>query len=70
MWSRELVALVHIECGAVILHECAVTGSPRVGILLASGARAEIRGSLVAGTWASGIIVGDREDAGKCNHHP
>jgi hypothetical protein len=46
--------------------DCAILGSAGSGVFLAFGSEAEIRGSLVAGVWRTGIEIGVRGEQSKC----
>jgi hypothetical protein len=59
-------AHVVVRGAEATIRHCAILGASGSGILLADGAVAEIRDSLVAGLWWTGIEIGVRGDLTPC----
>jgi parallel beta-helix repeat protein len=52
--------LIRLKSSKAIINNCALVGSPGSGIEVADGSDVEIRNSLVAAMWNTGIAVGSR----------
>jgi hypothetical protein len=53
--------LVVLERAGATISRCAIVGSPGCGILILDGSDADVRHSLIAGMWNTGIVVGERD---------
>ena len=57
------VPIIEFSNAKASVSKCAVIGTPGDGIHILDGSDVEIRGSLVAAVWSSGIVVGGRQGA-------
>ena len=60
--SNRLAGLLAIFCRSQVqMTDCAILGSPRGGLSIVDGSDVEIRRSLIAAVWETGITVGERK---------
>lgn len=59
-------SLVIVRRAKLQVTGCAILGSPRGGMWIVDGSDVEIRRSLVAAVWATGITVGERDEGPDC----
>ena len=57
------VPILEFSNAKASVSKCAVIGTPGDGIHIMDGSDVEIRSSLVAAVWSTGIVVGGRQDA-------
>ncbi len=55
-------ALVLVRRAELQMVDCALLGSPRSGIWIVDGSEVEIRRSLIAAVWGTGIVIGERKE--------
>ena len=58
------VPIIEFSNAKVTVSKCVVIGTPGDGIHILDGSDVEIRDSLVAAVWSTGIVIGERQGAG------
>ena len=67
--STSNLPLVECRRSRLLLDGCALLGAPHDGLYILDGSNAEVRNSLIAAFWGTGIVIGDPGNPSRAHIH-